>query len=130
MMALSSEMVGHLYVAPAWIGRGIGSRLIELAKSRRPGGLDLYTFQVNVGRAVSTNGMASLRFGAATGQTTRKASRIFATPGGRPRNRWVGSQQLEHVADPTLRPKRARAPRGLVNLGRSEHHEPIVKPMA
>lgn len=48
MMALSSEMVGHLYVAPAWTGRGIGSRLIELAKSRRPGGLDLYTFQVNV----------------------------------------------------------------------------------
>ena len=47
MMALSSEMVDHLYVAPAWIGRGIGSRLIELAKSRRPGGLDLYTFQVN-----------------------------------------------------------------------------------
>jgi GNAT superfamily N-acetyltransferase len=47
MMALSTEMVGHLYVAPAWIGRGIGSRLIELAKSRRPGGLELYTFQVN-----------------------------------------------------------------------------------
>ena len=49
MMALSSDMVGQLYVAPGWTGRGIGSRLIELAKSRRPGGLDLYTFQVNAG---------------------------------------------------------------------------------
>ena len=48
MMALSLEMVDQLYVLPTWIGRGIGSRLIELAKSRRPGGLDLYTFQVNV----------------------------------------------------------------------------------
>jgi GNAT superfamily N-acetyltransferase len=49
MMALSSEMLDQLYVAPAWTGRRIGSRLIELAKSRRPGGLDLYTFQVNAG---------------------------------------------------------------------------------
>jgi GNAT superfamily N-acetyltransferase len=49
MMALSSEMLDHLYVAPGWTGRGIGSRLIELAKSHRPGGLDLYTFQVNAG---------------------------------------------------------------------------------
>jgi GNAT superfamily N-acetyltransferase len=49
MMALSSEMLDQLYVVPAWTGRGIGSRFIELAKSRRPGGLDLYTFQVNAG---------------------------------------------------------------------------------
>jgi len=47
LMALSAEMIDQLYVSPAWKGRGIGSRLIELAKSRRPGGLDLYTFQVN-----------------------------------------------------------------------------------
>jgi GNAT superfamily N-acetyltransferase len=49
MMALSSDMVDQLYVSPAWTGRGIGGRLIELAKSRRPVGLDLYTFQVNSG---------------------------------------------------------------------------------
>lgn len=49
MLALSQEMLDQLYVAPGWTGRGIGSRLIELAKSRRPGGLDLYTFQVNAG---------------------------------------------------------------------------------
>jgi pimeloyl-ACP methyl ester carboxylesterase/GNAT superfamily N-acetyltransferase len=46
-MALSASMVEQLYVAPAWIGRGVGDRLIMLAKGRRPDGLDLYCFQVN-----------------------------------------------------------------------------------
>jgi GNAT superfamily N-acetyltransferase len=47
MMALSAEMLAQLYVAPGQTGRGIGSRLVELAKHRRPAGLDLYTFQIN-----------------------------------------------------------------------------------
>ena len=47
MMALSAELLEQLYVAPGQTGRGIGSRLVELAKRRRPAGLDLYTFQVN-----------------------------------------------------------------------------------
>jgi len=46
-IALSSAMVEQLYIAPDWIGHGIGDRLIELAKARRPGGLDLWCFQVN-----------------------------------------------------------------------------------
>jgi GNAT superfamily N-acetyltransferase len=49
LMALTSDMLDQLYVAPGWTGRGIGSRLVTLAKARRPGGLDLYTFQVNSG---------------------------------------------------------------------------------
>lgn len=49
VMALTTDMVDQLYVAPGWTGRGIGGRLIALAKARRPGGLDLYTFQVNSG---------------------------------------------------------------------------------
>ena len=40
-------MVDQLYVAPGWTAQGIGSRLIGLAQSLRPNGLDLYTFQVN-----------------------------------------------------------------------------------
>ena len=47
LMALTADMLDELYVAPGLLGRGIGSRLVELAKERRPGGLDLYTFQVN-----------------------------------------------------------------------------------
>ena len=47
MLAMAPAMIDQLYVAPAWTGRGIGSRLVALAKARRPGGLDLYTFQVD-----------------------------------------------------------------------------------
>jgi GNAT superfamily N-acetyltransferase len=47
MMALESAELDQLYVAPGWTGHGIGSRLVALAKRRRPNGLSLYTFQVN-----------------------------------------------------------------------------------
>lgn len=47
MMALSENMLEQLYVVPRWIGRGLGSRLLAIAKERRPNGLDLYTFQAN-----------------------------------------------------------------------------------
>ncbi len=47
VVALSASMVEQLYVAPDWIGRGVGSRLLELAKARRPDGLDLYCFLTN-----------------------------------------------------------------------------------
>ena len=47
LMALTEDMLDQLYVVPGWTSRGIGGRLVALAKTRRPGGLDLYTFQVN-----------------------------------------------------------------------------------
>ena len=47
MMVLDDAGIGHLYVDPPWHSQGIGSGLVELAKERRPGGLELYTFQVN-----------------------------------------------------------------------------------
>ncbi|CAN5592175.1 GNAT family N-acetyltransferase [soil metagenome] len=47
LLAVSDTMVEQLYVMPSWIGRGLGRRLIELAKARRPDGLDLFCFQVN-----------------------------------------------------------------------------------
>ena len=46
-MSLRDDDLDHLYVAPDRHDRGIGSRFVELAKERRPGGLGLYTFQVN-----------------------------------------------------------------------------------
>ena len=49
LMALTSDTLDQLYVAPGWTGRGIGSRLLALAKTSRPSGLDLYTFEVNAG---------------------------------------------------------------------------------
>jgi ribosomal protein S18 acetylase RimI-like enzyme len=47
LMILSDDMIEQLYLQPDRLRRGIGSRLVELAKERRPDGLDLYTFEVN-----------------------------------------------------------------------------------
>ena len=48
-MALGPDMLDHLYLRPDRTGRGIGSRLVGLAKSLRPAGIELYTFKVNTG---------------------------------------------------------------------------------
>jgi GNAT superfamily N-acetyltransferase len=48
MMVLEGDWVGQLYVDPAWTGRGVGTQFLELAKQRRPGGLQLWTFASNV----------------------------------------------------------------------------------
>ena len=47
LMLLEDDWVEQLYVDPGWTGRGIGTRLVEVAKSVRPGGLQLWTFQSN-----------------------------------------------------------------------------------
>ena len=48
-MALRAAELEQLYVRQPWTGRGIGSRLVALAKARRPEGLALWTFQANAG---------------------------------------------------------------------------------
>jgi GNAT superfamily N-acetyltransferase len=47
MLVLGEDELEQLYLEPAWRGRGVGDRLVELAKRRRPDGLALWTFQVN-----------------------------------------------------------------------------------
>jgi GNAT superfamily N-acetyltransferase len=39
--------IDHLYLLPAWVGRGIGTRLLEFARSELPPPIRLYTFQCN-----------------------------------------------------------------------------------
>jgi GNAT superfamily N-acetyltransferase len=46
-IALEGDHVDHLYIAPSFQGRGIGDKLLALAKELRPGGLTLWTFQRN-----------------------------------------------------------------------------------
>ncbi|MET8771549.1 GNAT family N-acetyltransferase [Streptomyces sp. NPDC004658] len=47
LMVLDGESLSQLYLDPRWRGRGIGDRFVALAKERSPGGLTLWTFQVN-----------------------------------------------------------------------------------
>jgi len=49
VLVLDDDWVDQLYVDPDFTGRGLGSRLIELAKSHRPMGLQLWTFVTNTG---------------------------------------------------------------------------------
>ena len=67
-MALSDSMVEQLYVAPDWIGHGVGRRLLDLAKDRRPDGLELYCFQANAcaRRFYEGHGFVPVAFGDGT----------------------------------------------------------------
>jgi GNAT superfamily N-acetyltransferase len=45
--ASDGSWITHLYLHPGWIGRGIGTRLLELALGGLPPPIRLYTFQEN-----------------------------------------------------------------------------------
>jgi GNAT superfamily N-acetyltransferase len=49
LLVLDEDWIDQLYVRAEAAGSGIGSRLIELAKTRRPDGLQLRTFASNPG---------------------------------------------------------------------------------
>jgi GNAT superfamily N-acetyltransferase len=47
LLVLEPGWIDQLYVDPEHAGRGLGSRLVDVAKSRHPAGLDLWTFMSN-----------------------------------------------------------------------------------
>ena len=47
LLVLEDEWIDQLYVEPGRTGRGIGGRLIAVAKEERPYALKLWTFQAN-----------------------------------------------------------------------------------
>ena len=49
ILVLDGQWLDQLYVEPTMTGRGVGSKLVELAKRARPEGLRLWTFASNVG---------------------------------------------------------------------------------
>lgn len=65
MMALAPGELDQLYVHPDRLGEGIGRHLLDVAKDRSPGGLTLYTFQVNdrARRFYERNGFVADWFG-------------------------------------------------------------------
>ncbi len=64
-LALSSGHIDHLYLHPDWTGNGIGQRCIELAKHRRPEGIELWAFAINEGarRFYERHGFVAKYFG-------------------------------------------------------------------
>ena len=46
-LMLAPGWLHHLYIDPAWIGRGLGDRFMALARQRQPEGLQLWAFQSN-----------------------------------------------------------------------------------
>jgi GNAT superfamily N-acetyltransferase len=49
LLVLGDDFIEHLYVDPDWTGRGLGSELVDVAKTRCREGLSLWTFQSNAG---------------------------------------------------------------------------------
>lgn len=45
--ALTGDWLDHLYIAPQGQGRGVGSALLDLVKTRRPAGFSLWVFLTN-----------------------------------------------------------------------------------
>lgn len=45
--AIDCGFIDQLYLHPAWVGQGIGTRLLELARSELQPPIRLYTFQCN-----------------------------------------------------------------------------------
>ena len=79
LMALTESMVAHLYVAPDWIGHGVGRRLLDVAKDRRPVALDLYCFQANTRarRFYERNGFEPVAFGDGSGNMERQPDVLY-----------------------------------------------------
>jgi len=49
LACIDGDWLAHLYVDPAWHGRGAGTLLLARVKAERPNGFQLWTFQANSG---------------------------------------------------------------------------------
>ncbi len=61
---LAPGWIHHLYLDPAWMGRGLGDQFMALARQRQPDGLQLWAFQSNVAarRFYERHGFAAVEF--------------------------------------------------------------------
>jgi GNAT superfamily N-acetyltransferase len=82
MMSLKPGWVEQLYVAPEHLGEGIGRRLLDLAKERSMGELQLWTFQVNdrARRFYERNGFVAAELTDGSGNEEREPDVRFVWP--------------------------------------------------
>lgn len=64
-LAVKDTELDQLYIAPDWIGHGLGQRFLDIAKAHSPALLELYCFQVNARarRFYERNGFRAMAFG-------------------------------------------------------------------
>ncbi len=72
-MMLAPGWLQHLYLDPSWMGRGLGERLMSLARQRQPGELQLWAFQSNLGarRFYERHGFDAVEFTDGSGNAER-----------------------------------------------------------
>lgn len=83
LLAGTDGWIDQLYVDPPWIGRGIGSLLLDVAKQRSPDGLMLWTFQVNASarRFYERHGFVEVERTDGSGNEEREPDARYAWPG-------------------------------------------------
>ncbi|MDY7106678.1 MAG: GNAT family N-acetyltransferase [Actinomycetota bacterium] len=83
LLVLDADWLDHLYVDPAWTGRGVGTALVDLAKRRRPGGLQLWAFEANVDahRFYERHGFVVAERTDGSGNEERTPDRRYVWPG-------------------------------------------------
>ena len=82
-LALKDDMVEHLYVRPEAQREGIGSALLDAAKTRRPGGLRLWVFERNTGARAfyARHGFTEVTRTDGSGNEEREPDVLLAWPG-------------------------------------------------
>jgi GNAT superfamily N-acetyltransferase len=72
-MLLADHELMHLFLDVGWTGHGIGATLLDHAKSLRPEGFTLWTFQQNEGarRFYERHGLRAIEFGDGSGNDER-----------------------------------------------------------
>jgi len=68
-----ANWIDQLYLLPAWVGHGIGTKLLELARAELPPPIRLYTFQANerARRFYESRGFQAIAFGDGAGNEER-----------------------------------------------------------
>lgn len=78
-VALSDDLLDHIYVQPDAQGRGLGGALLDTAKRRRPDGFALWVFQQNEGarRFYERHGLRLVRETDGSGNEERTPDALY-----------------------------------------------------